>query len=87
MNHDAGQDGTTENGEAEKAAVVAVGLTGAVKGALKAEEGEAILHFYRNLRCFSRYLMKLLQKGIIFPDFCSQSVGMAYIHAVLQEFR
>lgn len=49
--------------------------------------GEAILHFYRNLRCISRYLMKLLQKRIISPDFCSLSVEMAYIHAVLQEFR
>ncbi|RJG24287.1 hypothetical protein DQX05_10520 [Paenibacillus thiaminolyticus] len=48
---------------------------------------EAILHFYSNLRCLSHNLMKFLQKRIIFPDFCFPFMGMAYIHAVLQEFR
>ncbi|MBG9792764.1 hypothetical protein ABD76_09770 [Paenibacillus dendritiformis] len=47
---------------------------------------QRILHMCRNLRDFSSDLMPFLQKRIIFPDFCFESIGIAEIPAVLQEF-
>lgn len=46
-----------------------------------------ILQLCRNLRYFSRYLMQFLQKRIICGGFSFQAMAMAYIHAVLQQFR
>lgn len=51
-----------------------------------AEEGEVSnLHGCRIFRLFRRYLMPILQKCIIFAEFCFLSAGMASIPAVLQE--
>jgi hypothetical protein len=40
----------------------------------------------RNLRDFSSDLMPFLQKRIIFADFCFESIGIAEIPAVVQQF-
>jgi hypothetical protein len=50
------------------------------------EGRQRILHMCRNLRGFSSDLMPFLQKRIIFADFCFESIGIAEITAVLQEF-
>ncbi|WP_374017906.1 hypothetical protein ABU162_28090 [Paenibacillus thiaminolyticus] len=65
---------------------LAVGLTAAQKAEVGAELTAALMaEDYRNLRCLSLYLMKLLQKRIIFPGFCFPSVKSKFMCKILDE--
>lgn len=92
LNHDAGQDGTTEKVDAGKAAAGRSDRTTTISRTTSGTGGgrwlrQPILHLCRNLRYFSPSLMKFLQKYILCADFCFQPIVVAEIPAVLQECR